>query len=323
MPASGSMQLVVTIDVEEEGLFSGAYDAQNAPVENVPHLSRLDPIFREWGSKPTLLVTYRVAEHKPHQELLLSLRDKWRGEIGAHLHHWNTPPLESLPYPQPVPSELMPTELLEAKTASLWEALGQMSVKPVSFRMGRFNLGPKMLSILEKSGFQVDSSICPMHRYYGGPDHLYAKTDPYFPDTADPCVSGNSSILEAPLTVLPLIPNLGRVLHRWAGQSKALAKGVSWFSMNLGSLPVQPAWTGLRRLKAAVRLHHDRGGKVLTMFFHSSELLPGASPVHRTQEDVDRFLNKLQSFFGWLHTSTNVDSVTLAELGRLYPGPEG
>jgi len=99
------MRLAVTIDVEEEGLFSGAYDARNTPVENVPHLTRLDPIFQEWGIKPTLLVTYRVAEHKPHQELLLALSDKWRGEIGAHLHHWNTPPLEPLPYPQPVPSE--------------------------------------------------------------------------------------------------------------------------------------------------------------------------------------------------------------------------
>ncbi|MEW6532117.1 MAG: hypothetical protein AB1473_14870 [Thermodesulfobacteriota bacterium] len=316
------MQLAVTIDVEEEGLFSGAYDARNVPLENVPLLTRLDPIFREWGIKPALLVTYRVAEHKPHQELLLSLRDKWSGEIGAHLHHWNTPPLEPLPYPQPVPSELMPIELLEAKTASLLEVLGKMSVKPASFRMGRFNLGPKMLSILIKSGFQVDSSICPMHRYYGGPDHLYAETDPYFPNPNDPCIPDNSSILEAPLTVLPLFPSLGRVLDRWARHSDALAKGVSWFSMNLGSLPVQPAWTGLRRLKAGVRLHHDRGGKVLTIFFHSSELLAGASAVHRTQEEVDRFLNKLRQFFAWLHASTKVESVTLAELGRLYRGPE-
>jgi hypothetical protein len=316
------MKLVVTIDVEEEGLFSGAYDVRNVPVENVPHLTRLDPIFQEWGIRPTLLVTYRVAEHKPHQEPLLSLRDKWRGEIGAHLHHWNTPPLESLPHPQPVPSELMPVELLEAKTANLLEELGKMSVKPVSFRMGRFNLGRKMLSILEKSDFEVDSSICPMHRYYGGPDHLYAKTDPYFPDPADPCIPGNSSILEAPLTVLSLTPNLGRVLRRWAELSEALAKGISWFSMNLGSLPVQPAWTGLRRLKAAVRLHRNRGGKVLTIFFHSSELLAGSSPVHRTQEDVDCFLNKLQSFFGWLHTSAKVDSVTLSELARVYRGEE-
>jgi len=317
------MQLVVTIDVEEEGLFSGTYDARGAPVENVPLLARLDPIFQEWGIKPTLLVTYRVAERKPHQEFLLSLRDKWRGEIGAHLHHWNTPPLEPLPYPQPVPSEQMPIELLEAKAASLLEALGQMGVTRVSFRMGRFNLGPKMLSILEKTGFEVDSSICPMHRYYGGPDHLYAKTDPYFPDRADPCISGNSSILEAPLTVLPLTPGLGRALQRWTRQGQTLARGVAWFAMNLGSLPAQPAWTGLRRLKASVRLHRNRGGKVLTIFFHSSELLPGGSPVHREQEDVDRFLNKLQSLFAWLHAFTNVESVTLTELGRLYRSAEG
>jgi hypothetical protein len=316
------MQLAVTIDVEEEGLFSGAYDAQDVPVENVPLLARLDPIFQEWGIRPTLLVTYRVAKHKPHQGFLLSLRDKWHGEIGAHLHHWNTPPIEPLPYPQPVPSEVMPVGLLEAKTANLLDTLGQMSVKPVSFRMGRFNLGPKMLSILEKTGFEVDSSICPMHRYYGGPDHLNARTDPYFPDANDPCVAGNSRILQAPLTVLPLAPNLGRVMDGWVRRGETLARGVAWFAMNLGSLPAQPAWTGLRRLKAAVRLHHGRGGKVLTMFFHSSELLPGGSPIHRNLEDVDRFLNKLQRFFAWLHSFTNVESVTLTELSRLYRAAE-
>jgi hypothetical protein len=36
------MKLVVTIDVEEEGLFSSRYDPHNPTVENVPALTRLD-----------------------------------------------------------------------------------------------------------------------------------------------------------------------------------------------------------------------------------------------------------------------------------------
>ena len=109
------MRLVVTIDVEEEGLFSSRYESGNAPVSNVAELKRLDPIFREWNIRPTLMIAYQVVRTAEHRDLLLALRETWNGEIGAHLHPWNTPPLETLPYPEPVPSELMSRELLAAK----------------------------------------------------------------------------------------------------------------------------------------------------------------------------------------------------------------
>ena len=188
------MKLAVTIDVEEEGLFLGNYDSGDVPVSNVPELGKLDPLFRQWGIRPTLLVTYPVIRHEPHQDLLLRLREKWSAEIGAHLHHWNTPPLESLPFPQPVPSELMPERLLQAKTENLLEAFKPMGIAPASFRMGRFNMGPKMFSILQRTGIRVDSSIAPTQSYYGGPDHRYAPWDPYFPDPSDLCGPGTSRI---------------------------------------------------------------------------------------------------------------------------------
>ena len=311
------MKLAVTIDVEEEGLFSNRYDPHDVPVENVPALTRLDPIFREWGIRPTLLCTYAVIAQERHQDLLLNLREKWGGEIGAHLHHWNTPPFEERTYRQPVPSELMGIPLLTAKFESLLSCMSQMRIAPSSFRMGRFNLGPKMFSVIEKAGLTVDSSIAPMRRYYGGPDHLAAATDPYFPDPLAPLRSGNSDILEAPVTIIPVIPRLGEVFQAIPAEN-ALADKISWVAANLASLPVQPMWTGLKRLKAAASIHRSRGGKVLTIFFHSSELMPGGCPEHKTQKDVDSFLTKLNQFFSWLKKELQVQSVTLSELGDLY-----
>jgi hypothetical protein len=90
--------------------------------------------------------------------------------------------------------------------------------------------------------------------------------------------------------------------------------------MNVGSLPLQPVWTGLRRLKAAVRLHRRRGGQVLTIYFHSSELMPGGCPQHSTRQDVDLFLDRLRGFLAWLHREMVVESLTLSELGELYRG---
>jgi hypothetical protein len=129
---------------------------------------------------------------------------------------------------------------------------------------------------------------------------------------------GNSAILEVPITVVPLTRRLGWMLHQLREKALVPSTWISWFAINLGSLPVQPAWTGLRRLKAATMLHRRRDGQVLTIFFHSSELMPGGYPHHPTAQHVDRFLNRLRGFLTWLYKTVKVESLTLSELGRLY-----
>lgn len=225
--------------------------------------------------------------------------------------------MESLPFPQPVPSELMPERLLQAKTENLLEAFKPIGIEPASFRMGRFNMGPKMFSILQRTGIRVDSSIAPTQSYYGGPDHRYAPWDPYFPDPSDLCGTGASRILEAPITIVPLAPRLNLFLDRLR-RTAVPEKWVSRIPLHLGALPAQPMWMGLRRLQAAVLLHRKRGGEVLTMFFHSSELMPGGCPQHQTEADVERFLNKLSRFFSWLYTEVTPESLTLSQLGDIY-----
>jgi len=119
------------------------------------------------------------------------------------------------------------------------------------------------------------------------------------------------------MTILPLFRRLGRLLDG-IGDTVLPDLWISWISMNLGSLPVQPLWTGIRRLKAGVRLHVHRGGRVLNVFFHSSELIPGGCPQHQTAEDVERFKRKLHEFFSWLRREIPVESVTLTELCQQY-----
>jgi len=313
------MKLAVTIDVEEEGLFNGRYNPHDVPAENVSRLAVLDPLFQDLGIRPTFLVSYQVARNPAHHELLMHLREKWKGEIGAHLHTWNTPPFEPSPYERPVPSELMPQGLLEAKLSNLFEALEKMGVEPVCFRMGRFNMGPKMFSVLEKTQIRIDSSISPMRRYYGGPAHLSAPVDPYFPDPDNPILPGISRILEVPMTILPLIRKLGHLLEHLGNNHILPYPWISWFGKYLGSLPVQPMWTGLRRLMAAVRLHQIRGGHVVTIFFHSSELMPGGCPEHPSEAHVARFVNKLAIFFSWFFRKIDAECLTLSELYDLYP----
>jgi len=310
------MKLIVTIDVEEEGLFSGKYASNSASARNVQMLRKLDPIFREYDVHPSLMVAHQAIQDPANLDLLVELKQAWHAEIGAHLHHWNTPPLDPLPYRPPVPSELMPSPLLEAKLYTLLDTLGQAGLEPVSFRMGRFNLGPKMFAILEKSPIMVDSSVAPMRSEYGGPEHLSAPTDPYFPDSAEPCSPGSSHILEVPVTVIPLIPNSGTLFKRIARRYDAVKEKLWWTAKYMGSLSAQPMATGLRRLRAAILLHRARGGEVVTLFFHSSDLMPGCCPQHKTDRHVDAFLKKLAEYLRWLRMDLGAETLTLAELGH-------
>jgi len=313
------LRLVVSVDVEEEGLFTGCYPPGDAPVSNVRRLLDLDPMFRDLGIRPTLLVTYQVARHEEHREFLADLRERWGGEIGAHLHPWNTPPLDGSLQNDLVPSEGIPAGQLAAKLEGLLETLQAMGPRTSSFRMGRFDMGPRMFSVLEREDVAVDSSIAPLRRKRGGPDHLLAPSDPYHPSPADPCTPGASRILEVPITIVPLVPWIRSVLRRISVGRSAPPPWVVWSTMYLFSLPAQPVWTGLGRLKAAARLHRGRGGQVLTLFFHSSELLPGGSPAHPTQGHVDRFMGRLGRFLRWLRAEMGVESATLSEIRDPYP----
>jgi hypothetical protein len=306
------VKLVVTIDVEEEGLFSGRYESHNVSVKNVAELARLDPVFREWNIKPTLLLAHAVASDECHRDLLLRLKQQWKAEIGAHLHPWCTPPFQHLPHPEPVPSERIPRDLLQAKLESLLQSIRHLGVTPTSFRMGRFNLGPRMFALLEPAGIRVDSSVAPMRRFHDRPDRLAAPTDPYFPDPEELRRPGCSRVLEVPITILPVVPRLDALLDRLPVPSR----WASWLAMHVGSISAQPMHTGLARLKTAVRLHRHRGGQVLTLYFHSSDLMPGGRPQHRTAADVDRFLVRLRDFFAWLHREMPLESFTLSQLAE-------
>lgn len=53
-----NLAVCISLDVEEEGLFSGSYQAWNCSVTNVQRLRKLEPLCRELGFPLTLLCTH-------------------------------------------------------------------------------------------------------------------------------------------------------------------------------------------------------------------------------------------------------------------------
>ncbi len=312
-----ALAVVVSLDVEEEGLFSGSYPRQGAGLANIPELSRLEFLPREFGLPLTCLCDYPVLTHGPSLEVLSGLLGRVGGELGAHLHPWNTPPFPDMPWPEPVSTAVMPTNVFRAKLETLQEAVRAFAGSPArSFRMGRWNLFRRAMAVLPGAGFEVDSSVAPLRHVPGGPDHFLAPADPYWLRPAGP---DGPRLLEAPTTQVALVPGSARAAHALAGRLPGrIRDAVLGGFMKTLTLGVNPVWMPEATMKLATWTHVRRGGRVVTLFWHSSELLPGASPHFPDRASVDAFIGKVRRFAAWLRRTFTVRGTTLGALA----GPE-
>jgi len=313
---SSPLYLVITIDVEEEGLFSGSYPSSGAGVTNVAELKRLEFIPQEFGFPLTLLTTYPVAQTPAAREVLVSWQEKHGAEIGVHLHPWNTPPFRDLPHPEPIPTVQLPPGLLEEKLGSLMHCFTEnFQEAPRSFRMGRFDWSTGLLELLPRFGLEVDSSMVPLTFKGEGPQNFLAPTDPFWLDF--PASSG-LRLLEVPVTMVPVWGRSAKAWHRFASKFPVnIAEELLSRFRFVGAAGIHPTWFPQLSMRLAVRLHQHRGGRVLTLFLHSSELLPGGSPDFPDAAAVERLVAKLRDFLAWLVKRGPVTGLTLAGLGDL------
>lgn len=296
--AREKITVAVSLDVEEEGLFGGRYDCLNTPLLNLEHLHKLAPLI-DLGVRPTLFCAWPVFHNQCAK--IASLPGDL--EIGAHLHWWNTPPLPDncpdLLYS--VPAASLSPDQFTAKMENILTAGRACTGRPVrSFRMGRWDLHRWMLPILARLGLHCDASVRPLHRRMDnghGPDHFHAPADPFYVDTAE------GRILEVPLTVIPLFRFIKQIPPR------LIPSLTRWGALALLSI-YHPLWL----LQLTAWMHIQRGGKVLSLTWHSSEMMPSGAPHMPSEQKVDAFLAKMEAFFRWLLAHYDVEWVHISDL---------
>lgn len=307
MPGKKEIFVVLGLDVEEEGLFSGRYQCKNVPVKNVACLGRLEP-FWERGIRTTLFCAQGVFQDACSRGILETMLKRDGVEIGAHLHHWNTPPLlqPECRVLENVAAKDVPQAFMRAKLETLVNAASAFLGAPVkSFRMGRWDFHSCLWPHLFELGIKVDASVRPLHYFIGGPDHFDAPPDPYW------LREGRKSILEVPLTVEAVSRSLCEVMRRMPGPLRQRALGLVRKSCALALLPVEhPLWL----LKLTTLLHTGRGGRVISLTWHSSEMMAGGAPHMSDDRKVSRFLNKMRYYFDWLGNSFRTRFLTMSEL---------
>jgi hypothetical protein len=289
--------LVVSIDTEEEGLWSGRYRASQNSCRNVERLPRVHAVFERLGVIPTYLVDYPVAADHTAGSILRELAAGGRGEIGAHLHPWCTPPL----YPggeaprRSFPCRLPPWQQ-EAKLETLCRAIElNLGARPTSYRAGRWGFDHTTVPVLEKLGILVDSSVNTLwwQREDGGPYHAPAPQVPYRLGQRDVCRSGSSGVVEVPVNRV-VVGSAGVALEPIFRRAPPVP-GLRWVMCRLGLRSLSVEEHSLGELREVVDTMAARGLPVFNVTFHSSAVLPGASPYVRDERELDGFVARLEA----------------------------
>ncbi len=295
---------LITIDTEGDNLWART---KTITTHNAQYLHRFQTLCESYGFKPTYLTNYEMAICPDFQDFGKDLLKQGTGEIGMHLHAWNSPPLIHLtsddftyhPYLIEYPRHIM-EQKIHIMTDILEETFG---TKMTSHRAGRWSFNETYAHILAQHGYLVDCSVTPLtsHQHHlgdpsgpGGTDYTNFPNQAYFLDIQNISRSGNSSILEIPMTIIQpgrtLFLVMQKLLDRFPKYKKKLSR----------AFPVLRLRPNGRNLQDLIRIvQHCRRWErpYIEFMLHSSELMPKGSPTFPTESSIEALYEDLHCVF--------------------------
>jgi len=173
---------------------------------------------------------------------------------------------------------------------------------------------------LARHGYLVDCSVTPHVSWakvkghpngHGGSDYRRFTTLPYMLDLSDISKPGQSNILELPASIIrsqlhQLAPMAYEIplLRRWGWQSRP------------AQLWLYPDGTNLRHMLTVVEeaLRHNK--PYIEFVLHSSELMPGGSPLFPDANSIEHLYRDLQVLFSVIASSFR--GRTLSEFRQVW-----
>lgn len=298
---------LVTIDTGGDNLWA---KPRKITTENARYLFRFQVLCESFGVKPTYLTNWEMANCPIFRAFGGDLQSQNTGEIGMHLHAWNSPPLLPLTADdhahQPYLFEF-PEQPLCQKIHVLTECLEQtFQAKMISHHAGRWGFNGVYAKALIDHGYHVDCSVTPhmsWSKYLGapdgtgGPDFTDFPENAYFLDPNDIRRPGQSPLLEVLLTVTtPHLSHFARVLQPILQNAGPFGRRVArhFFPQYARMVPNgRNRQVLLALLQAAVQDRRD----FVQLTLHSSELMPGASPNFPTPGSIEKLYNDLDAVF--------------------------
>jgi len=297
---------IITVDTEGDNLWGRP---RAITTRNAAYLPRFQRLCEKFGFKPVYLANYEMAKSDVFVEFGRDVAARGAGEIGMHLHAWNSPPLEPLtsddffhqPYLIEYPERVM-REKIRTITRLLEDRFGR---KMVSHRAGRWAFDARYAAMLLDEGYLVDCSVTPGVDWSGapgdpdgngGPDYTSFPHHPYFLSPCDISIASSGGLLEVPMTVQPSrlfrrspwvyrAPGLRRVVRKMSPALRWLCPVALLEKQNLDAM-----------LELARRARDERPAHMEFML-HSSELMAEGSPSFRSALEIDRLYARLELLF--------------------------
>jgi hypothetical protein len=260
------------------------------------------PIWNRYEIKPVYFVSPEVIGDDDCCGVLKSEMELG-AEIGTHLHSEYIEPQKKYESFAGTASKEYPcfaysTEVEFAKIRNLTELIAEkLGVRPVSYRAARYGADLDTIKSLEKLQYKVDSPVTHEIDWscQDGPDHSRAPKQPYFVSADDYYCSGDSKILEVPITIsrkrASFLPNKW-LFYRWLRPTHMTVCEMKMLSNEFVAIYSAP---------------------VLNMMFHSMELVPQKTPFVRTGIGRKMYLNRLEKIIAYL-IDKGFKSKTLAEV---------
>ena len=317
--------VIVSIDTEEDNWLPSRNDVT---VENIGHLRRLARFLDDLGVRPTYFTAYQVAIRPSAVDTLRECCAGNRGEIGAHLHPWNTPPLSEALVPRNSMLKNLPAELQLAKLRQLTAALEQaFGTRPRTFRAGRYGVGPETISALVRCGYEVDSSVSPfqsLKRMDDGPNFVGAPLEAYH---LAPDCDVRRPALDGMLLEIPLSYGFSRGPFRFWDPMRRLLEARPWQWLHLAGLAGRaglverlalcPELASVTEMLTLSRQLLAHGVRHLQLTWHSPTLVAGLSPFAATAADVERLYASIAQYLEGLVRMTAVRFATMSEAAAL------
>jgi hypothetical protein len=308
--------LIITIDAEGDDLWARP---REITTRNAEYLPRFQSLCERFHFKPVFLTNYEMAMSDAFVEFGRDVLARGAGEIGMHLHAWNSPPLHPLtdddfryqPYLIEYPEQVM-KEKIKTLTRLLEDRFDQQMI---SHRAGRWALDGRYAAMLLDEGYRVDCSVTPGVDWRGSPgdpngnggsDYKDFPDRPYFLDPSNISVAASGGLLEVPVTIRP------SGLYRWAPLAyrirlvrrfaNKVSPGLRWLC---------PGQSDLDSMLQVAGEARAQGADHVEFMLHSSELMPGGSRTFRDTSAIERLYENLEILFQDL--STWCKGMTLTE----------
>lgn len=294
--APSTPAFLIVIDTEGDDVWARPREVET---RNAAFLPRFQELCERFAFKPAYLTNHEMANSEPFREFARDVLRRGAGEIGMHLHPWDSPPVVPLGardwFDQPYPCEY-PDDVLDRKIMFMTATLEDVFQVPItSHRAGRFGFNAAYCRSLIRLGYKVDCSVTPHISWRshpglaggaGGPDYRDFPSEPYYLDESDIRRAGSSSLLELPMTIVAGERPWRRELARLA----------------LGRRGPRYIWLRPDARNLADLLHIVEQGRLLRQPYlqftlHSSEFMPGGSPTFRTASDIERLYDHMEILF--------------------------